>query len=105
MRARGLVLTHLLVLAAALAALTPLRVVLDMAGADALGLTADRIEGPFWAGRVVNARARGVPLGDLTVSVNLPVLMASRDPAARIAAVTVRDASGAAIPLEGLVPA
>ena len=84
-----------------LAVLTPLRLVLGMAGADDLGLSADRVEGPFWGGRVIGARAGGLPLGDLQVSVNPLGLMLAGDDAGRLRAVTVRDATGECIPLEG----
>ena len=84
-----------------LAVLTPLRLVLDMAGADDLGLSADRVQGPFWGGRVIGARAGVMPLGDLKVSVNPFGLMLAGDDAARLRSVTVRDASGERIPLDG----
>jgi hypothetical protein len=84
-----------------LAVLTPLRLVLDMAGVDELGLSADRVEGPFWGGRVIGARAGVMPLGDLKVSVNPFVLMLAGDDADRLRAVTVRDGSGERIPLDG----
>ena len=84
-----------------LAVLTPLRLVLGMAGADDLGLSADRVEGPFWGGRVIGAQAGVMPLGDLKVSVNPFGLMLAGDDAARLKAVTVRDGSGERIPLEG----
>ena len=84
-----------------LAVLTPLRLVLGMAGADDLGLSADRVEGPFWGGRVIGAQAGVMPLGDLKVSVNPFGLMLAGDDAARLKAVTVRDASGERIPLDG----
>ena len=84
-----------------LAVLTPLRLVLGMAGADDLGLDADRVEGPFWGGRVIGAQAGVMPLGDLKVSVNPFGLMLAGDDAARLKAVTVRDGSGERIPLEG----
>jgi hypothetical protein len=98
-------LTLILVFAASLvlmlAVLTPLRLVLGMAGADDLGLSAERVEGPFWGGRVIGARAGVMPLGDLKVSVNPFALMLADDDAARLRAVTVRDASGERVPLEG----
>ncbi|MEH6666004.1 MAG: hypothetical protein V7678_14225 [Brevundimonas sp.] len=97
-----LVIVFTVSLALMLAVLAPLRLVLGVAGADDLGLSADRVEGPFWGGRVIGARAGGLPLGDLRVSVNPFGLMLARDDAARLAAVTVRDASGARVPLEGL---
>ena len=84
-----------------LAVLTPLRLVLGMAGADDLGLSADRVQGPFWGGRVIGARAGVMPLGDLKVSVNPFGLMLAGDDAARLRSVTVRDASGERIPLDG----
>ncbi|MFN4295385.1 MAG: hypothetical protein ACK4FB_00960 [Brevundimonas sp.] len=98
-------LTLLIVFAASLvlmlAVLTPLRLVLGMAGADDLGLSAERVEGAFWGGRVIGARAGVMPLGDLKVSVNPFGLMLAGDDAGRLKAVTVRDASGERIPLEG----
>lgn len=98
-------LTLIIVFAASLvlmlAVLTPLRLVLDMAGADELGLSADRVQGPFWGGRVIGARAGVMPLGDLKVSVNPFALMLAGDDAARLRSVTVRDASGERIPLDG----
>jgi len=98
-------LTLIIVFAASLvlmlAVLTPLRLVLDMAGADDLGLSADRVQGPFWGGRVIGARAGVMPLGDLKVSVNPFGLMLAGDDAARLRSVTVRDASGERIPLDG----
>jgi hypothetical protein len=97
----ALILVFAVSLALMLAILTPLRLVLDVAGADDLGLHAARVEGPFWDGRVVGARAGGLPLGDLRVSVNPLALMLAGDDAARLRAVAVRDASGARIPLEG----
>ena len=84
-----------------LAVLTPLRLVLGMAGADDLGLSANRVEGPFWGGRVIGAQAGVMPLGDLKVSVNPFGLMLAGDDAARLRSVTVRDASGERIPLDG----
>jgi hypothetical protein len=97
----SLILVFAVSLALLLAILTPLRLVLDMAGADDLGVSAERVEGPFWGGRVVGARVASLPLGDLRVSVNPFALMLAGDDAARLRAVTVRDASGARIPLEG----
>lgn len=98
-------LTLILVFAASLvlmlAVLTPLRLVLDMAGADDLGLSAERVDGPFWGGRVIGARAGIMPLGDLKVSVNPFGLMLAGDDADRLRAVTVRDAAGERIPLDG----
>ncbi|MFN3537292.1 MAG: hypothetical protein ACK4Y4_07605, partial [Brevundimonas sp.] len=61
----------------------------------------DRVEGPFWGGRVIGARAGPLPLGDLRVSVNPFGLMLAGDAAERLRAVTVRDASGEPIPLDG----
>ena len=96
-----LILVFAVSLALMLAALTPLRLVLGMAGADDLGLSADRVQGPFWGGRVIGARAGVMPLGDLKVSVNPFGLMLAGDDAARLRSVTVRDASGERIPLDG----
>ena len=62
---------------------------------------ADRVQGPFWGGRVIGARAGVMPLGDLKVSVNPFGLMLAGDDAARLRSVTVRDASGERIPLDG----
>ena len=97
----ALILVFAASLALMLAVLTPLRLVLDMAGADDLGLSADRIEGPFWAGQVIGARAGVLPLGDLKVAVNPFALMLAGDNADRLRAVTVRDGSGECVPLEG----
>ena len=97
----ALILVFAASLALMLAVLTPLRLVLDMAGADDLGLSAVRIEGPFWAGQVIGARAGVLPLGDLKVAVNPFALMLAGDDADRLRAVTVRDASGERIPLDG----
>jgi hypothetical protein len=96
-----LILVFAVSLVLMLAVLTPLRLVLDMAGADDLGLSADRVQGPFWGGRVIGARAGVMPLGDLKVSVNPFGLMLAGDDAARLRSVTVRDASGERIPLDG----
>lgn len=98
----ALILVFAVSLVFTMVVLTPLRLVLDMAGPDDLGLYAERIEGPFWSGRVTAARAGPMPLGDLRVSVNpFGLMLAGDDDAARLRAVTVRDASGERIPLEG----
>lgn len=101
MRGPALIVIFAASLVFMLAVLTPLRLVLGMAGADEMGLSAERVEGPFWDGRVMGARAGALPLGDLKVSVNPLGLMRAGDDAARLRAVTVRDASGERIPLEG----
>ena len=101
MRSRALIVIFAASLGLMLAALTPLRLVLGMAEAHEMGLYAERVEGPFWGGRVTGARAGALPLGDLKVSVNPFALMTTGEDAARIRAVTVRNASGERIPLEG----
>jgi general secretion pathway protein N len=55
----------------ALVALFPLRLALDGLGADRLGLAARKAEGSIWLGRLVEAQANRVPLGDLTTRLNL----------------------------------
>lgn len=97
----ALILIFAVSLVLMLAMLTPLRLVLGMSGADDLGLSAERVEGPFWGGRVIGARAGVLPLGDLRVSVNPFALMLADDDVARLGAVTVRYATGERIPLEG----
>jgi general secretion pathway protein N len=49
----------------ALIVLTPLRMALGWTNADAAGLTAGRVEGTVWSGRLHDAGFRGVALGDV----------------------------------------
>lgn len=51
-------------LALCLLALVPLRLVLGMVGIGDLGLTARRVDGAVWAGRLIEARVGDVALGD-----------------------------------------
>jgi general secretion pathway protein N len=59
-----------------LAALLPLRVALDQLGFDEAGLSARAVTGSLWSGRLTEARARGVALGDLGAGLSfLPLLI------------------------------
>jgi general secretion pathway protein N len=62
--------------ALALVALLPLRLVLGWAGVGDEGLTARRVEGSIWAGRLVEAQVGDAPLGDLDAHLSpLPLLL------------------------------
>ena len=58
-----------------LAALLPLRVVLDQLGFDERGLSARAVSGSLWSGRMTEARARGIALGDLDARLALLPLL------------------------------
>lgn len=58
-----------------LAALLPLRVALDQLGFDERGLSARAVTGSLWSGRLTEARARGVALGDLDAGLALLPLL------------------------------
>ena len=61
--------------AAALLALLPLRLVLGLAGLGEQGLTARRVDGSIWAGRLVEATIGDAALGDLDARLSpLPLL-------------------------------
>lgn len=60
----------------ALVTLLPLRLVLGWAGIGDEGLTARRVDGSIWAGRLVEARIGDAPLGDLDARLSpLPLLL------------------------------
>ena len=62
--------------AAALLAFLPLRLVLGWAGIGDEGLTARRVDGSIWAGRLVEARIGDAALGDLDAHLSpLPLLL------------------------------
>lgn len=50
--------------------LAPLRMALGWLGADAAGLSAQRVEGTVWSGRLHAADFRGLPLGDARVGLD-----------------------------------
>jgi general secretion pathway protein N len=58
-----------------LAAMLPLRVALDQLGFDERGLSARAVTGSLWSGRLTEARARGVALGDLDAGLALLPLL------------------------------
>jgi len=60
-----------------LAATLPLRMALDWAGADRF-LSASRVEGTVWNGRLMDAQARGLPLGDVSLALDIPSLFTGR---------------------------
>ena len=62
----------------AIAALLPLRVALEQAGAARWGLSATRVEGTVWRGRLDDARLAGAPVGDLRLSLAVPPLLTGR---------------------------
>lgn len=64
--------------AVAIVALFPLRLALGMAGVERLGLSAREARGPVWAGRLIEARWRGLALGDLDASLSPAPLLVGR---------------------------
>lgn len=83
-----------------LAALLPLRVALDQLGFDERGLSARSVTGSLWSGRLMEARARGVGLGDLDAGLALlPLLIGEarvdlRGPTWRATAIQSSDEAG-----------
>lgn len=60
----------------ALVALLPLRLVLGWAGIGDEGLTARRVDGSLWSGRLIEARIGDAPLGDLDARLSpLPLFL------------------------------
>lgn len=66
------------ILAVALVVLLPLRLVLGWAGLGEAGLTARRVDGALWSGRLVEARFGTVVLGDLEARLALMPLLVGR---------------------------
>lgn len=64
--------------AVAAALMLPLRLVVDLAGVDRLGLSAREVRGPVWAGRMMQARWRTIPLGDLDAALSPVQLVVGR---------------------------
>jgi len=62
----------------ALLALVPLRLALGVAGADALGLSARRVNGSIWAGSLAEARVGALALGDVDARVSPGALLLGR---------------------------
>lgn len=85
-------------LVVALLAFLPMRLVLGAAGVGEVGLTARAAEGSLWAGRLRDARAGGLDLGDLDAGVSPLALLLGR---ARIALASPEQ--GAARSLKGVV--
>ncbi|WP_182466821.1 type II secretion system protein N [Sphingomonas gilva] len=64
--------------AAAIVLLFPLRMALGVVNAERLGLSAREARGPVWAGRLIEARWRGLALGDLDASLSPVQLLVGR---------------------------
>ena len=63
-------LTFLVAFAAALASTVPMKVVLSWIEADQVGVSASRISGSIWNGRLDAAQYRGMPLGDVVAGLD-----------------------------------
>lgn len=61
-----------------LIAFLPMRLVLGWAGIGDEGLSARRVDGSIWAGRLIEARIGNAPLGDLDASLSPLALLAGR---------------------------
>jgi general secretion pathway protein N len=60
-----------------LAATLPLRLALGWAGADRF-VSAARVEGTVWNGRLQDAQLRGLSLGDISLGLDIPALLTGR---------------------------
>src|SRR5262245_19748964 len=56
--------------AAAVVATFPMSLALSWAGAHEIGLSAASVSGSIWNARFIGAEYRGIPLGDVQVSLN-----------------------------------
>lgn len=103
MRPRTLLLLFLLALPALLLATFPLRLGLELAGAERLGLAARVASGSLWRGRLHEARLHGVALGDASVRLGFwPLLAGTRALAVETPALRGRILQGRRQGLDGL---